>query len=101
LQTQRSVDVEAAKKRDTSSGVYDGGGQHVFETLKSVDVEAVKERDTSSSVYDGGGQRVFEIQTEVNRDAAKKYYVIHVDKLKLYSAATLSHDSVATQPTTH
>jgi len=56
--------------------------------------------DTPVSVYDGGGQRVSETQPEVNSDAAKKYYVIHVDKLKLCTAAAQSQDSVATQPTT-
>jgi len=73
----------------------------VFETPRSVDEEAAEKCDTSSSVYDGGGQRVFEPQTDVDRDAAKKYYVIHVDKLKLCAAATQSQDSVAIQPTTH
>jgi len=29
--------------------------------------------DTSSSVYDGGGQRVLEPQTDVDMEAAKKY----------------------------
>jgi len=83
----------------TSSSVYDGGVQHVFETQRSVDAEAAEKRDTSSSVYDGGGQNVFETQTK-DMDAAKKYYVIHVDKLKLCTATTQSQDSVATQPTT-
>jgi len=33
----------------------DSGGQPVLETQKSVDVEAAEKRDTSSSVYNGGG----------------------------------------------
>jgi len=91
FETQRDVDRDAAK----IMYVYDGGGQRVFETQPDVDVKAAKKCDTSSSVYDRGGQRVFETQTEVDVGAAKKYYVIHVDKL------TQSHESVATQPTTH
>jgi len=57
--------------------------------------------DTSSNVYDGGGERVLETPPEVNREELKKRYVIRVDKLKLCTAATQSLDSVATQPTTH
>jgi len=72
----------------------------VYKPQRSVDVEAAEKRDTSSSLYDGGGQLVFETQTNVDRDAAKKYYVIHLDKLKLCTAATQSQDSVAAQPTT-
>jgi len=37
---------------------------------------------------------------DVHDEKATKHYVIHVDKLKLCTAATQSHDSVATQPTT-
>jgi len=55
--------------------------------------------DTPVSMY-GGGHPASDTQPEVNRDAAKKYYVIHVDKLKLCTAATQSQDSVATHPTT-
>jgi len=57
--------------------------------------------DTSSSVYDGGGERIPETPPDVNDEKPKNYYMIHVDKLKLCTAATQSQDSVATQPTTH
>jgi len=57
-------------------------------------------RDTPVSVYDGGGQHV-STRPEVDSGTPKKYYVIHVDKLKLCTAATQSQDSVATLPTTH
>jgi len=93
---------------DTSSSVYDGGGEHVPETPLDVDRATAKKyyvvqptRVTSSSVYDGGGERVLETPPDVDGEEPKKYYVIHVDKLKLCTAATQSPDSVATQPTTH
>jgi len=56
--------------------------------------------NTASSVYDGGGERIPETPPDVNDERPIRYYVIHVDKLKLCTAATQSQDSVATLPTT-
>jgi len=96
---------------DTPSGVYDGGGKRVLETPPEAHyvvqhISAKKHhvvqhiQDTSSGIYDGGGERVPETPPEVNRAELEKRYVIHVDNLKLCTAATQSQDSVATQPST-
>jgi len=93
----------------TPVGVYDGGGLHVPESPPEddTDSETAKKyyvvqpiRDTPVSVYDGGGQHV-STQPDGDSETPTKYYVIHVDKLKLCAAATQSQDSVATLPTTH
>jgi len=68
---------------DTSSGVYNGGGERVPETPPEVHRETAKKhyvvqppQDTSSGVYDGGGERVPETLPEVHRETAKEHYVV-------------------------
>jgi len=92
---------------DTPSGVYDGGGERVPETPREVHREIAMThyvvqhtQDTLSGVYDGGGESVPKTPPGVTREELNKHDVIHVDKLKLCTAATQSSDSVATQPTT-
>jgi len=65
--------------------------------------------DTSSRVYDGGGDLTLVTPPtwttnrtyETSEERPLCYYKIHVDKLKLCTAATLSSDSVENLPTTH
>jgi len=92
-------------KGDTASSVYDGGGERVPDTPQDGNGKRScvpqPKGNTSSSVYDGGGERIPETLPDVNNEKPKKYYMIHVDKLKLFTAATQSPNSVAILPTTH
>jgi len=88
----------------TVSSVYDGGGERVPETPQDVNEESScvtqSKGCTSSRVYDGGGERIPETPPDLNDERPIRHYAIHVDKLKLCTAATQSQDSVATLPTT-
>jgi len=57
-------------------------------------------RDTSSRVYDSGGERVSETPPNLSNEKTIKHYRINVDKPNLCTAATHSYDSVANLPTT-
>jgi len=65
--------------------------------------------DTSSRVYDGGSDRIPQTPPpwttnrtyEQNDERPLRYYKIHVEKVKLCTAATQSSDSVDNLPTTH
>jgi len=102
--------------------VYDGGGAVALETPAETSDKrtsgAEPKCDTRAGVFDGGGDRALKTQPAASnslrkayiirvdkikhmndglRDTQNKLKLIHVDKLKLCSAATQSDDSVATE----
>jgi len=87
----------------TSLSVYDGGGlksQQVVETPVDVSLGMVKKKmDLSLETVK---KKINDVTYQLYCAECKhRYRLIHVDKLKLCTAATQSPDSAATQPIIH